>query len=495
MVTHPHRTTPRLGLAILIAIVAVIAAQPAGALAQDSLTRRLERQLQSAEQQYQLRINPALQLTERMMFQYGGRANFGFMAVDDTGQETRILRQTTVQLYGDLNIDGIHQLFGRLRYQYRDFNPGHSFDGSGDATTYPLGDRWWYQLNLHRAIEAHEGKRSEFDLSVKLGRQYIFWGSGLTFADQLYAVSGTFRLDPFRLEAFAGVTPESSVIDFDSSRPSFDGDTNRLFVGGRVTYTGLDNHDPYAFVLTQEDQNDENFAVIGAAPPIAARFEYDSTYIGVGSTGKLMPRLLYTAEFVYEMGQGLSDPIDPAFPVARPQALEDVEAWAALLNLSYLFRDPHLSRVDFTSVFASGDDDRLLDTSNTFGGNLTGSKDRSFNAFGYVPSGQAFGAPLSNLMMFRVGASTFPLREQEMFKRLQVGIDVFIFNKMDRNAPLDEATNASRYLGFETDVYANWRILSDVALNLRYGVFFPGEGIRADKDERHFLFAGITYSF
>ena len=82
-----------------------------------------------------------------------------------------------------------------------------------------------------------------------------------------------------------------------------------------------------------------------------------------------------------------------------------------------------------------------------------------------------------------------------MFKDLQVGFDALAFNKMVPGGPVaDQPTNDSRFLGFETDVYASWRITSDVSVNLRYGVFFPGEAVVAD-DARHFLYTGISYAF
>jgi hypothetical protein len=34
-----------------------------------------------------------------------------------------------------------------------------------------------------------------------------------------------------------------------------------------------------------------------------------------------------------------------------------------------------------------------------------------------------------------------------------------------------------------------------VALFFRYAVFFPGEAIQGDNDERHFFYSGVTYSF
>ena len=63
---------------------------------------------------------------------------------------------------------------------------------------------------------------------------------------------------------------------------------------------------------------------------------------------------------------------------------------------------------------------------------------------------------------FRVGGSTYPFLDAKPLRRLQVGADVFVFNKFDDHGPLDEPTNSSRFLGMETDLYANWQLTSDL---------------------------------
>ena len=63
------------------------------------------------------------------------------------------------------------------------------------------------------------------------------------------------------------------------------------------------------------------------------------------------------------------------------------------------------------------------------------------------------------------------------------------------DAPIEEPTEDTRYLGAEADLFINWQVSSDVAFTLRYGCFFPGQGVQTDHDERHFLFTGLTYAF
>jgi hypothetical protein len=75
---------------------------------------------------------------------------------------------------------------------------------------------------------------------------------------------------------------------------------------------------------------------------------------------------------------------------------------------------------------------------------------------------------------------------------MQVGSDVFLFHKEDKNAPIDELTKMKSFLGTEADLFMNWQVTSDMSVVVRYGVFFPGSAIVTDKDPRHFLYTGIT---
>lgn len=490
-------------------VAALMLGSPASAQSEDAaLIQRLERQLRQTELQYALKANPELSIGERAMIDYGALASFGFLMVDDSDQRTRVLRQYDLQTYGYVNVDGVHEFFGRARFTYRDFNPGDSFEGNGDHWVHPFYDRLWYRFDLRRAIEAYEGRYSPNNLRFQIGRQYVTWASGLTLSEQLYAAVLDLEVgNLFDFRFLAGTTPESSVVDFDSSRPSFDGETNRLFLGAELTLTKFDNHKPYLFVLSQQDNNKEDASTLvfsfvpGFPTPIPTRYDYNSIYWGIGSNGNILPKLRYEIEGVYQTGEGLSNSYDPVTLNVPPpvgtftQTYEDIEAWAVRGQLSYHLLDENLTKFELEAVAASGDDDRALDTSNTFGGNTSGTNDNAFNAFGYVNTGLAFAPPVSNLTMVRLGASTFPLRDSNWTRRLQIGFNAFLYGKTDTDAPIDEATSSDWLLGSEVDVYANWRLASDLVLFARYGVFFPGEAITADKDERHFFYTGVTYSF
>lgn len=465
--------------------------------AQVNPVEQFERRLQQAEQQYLLRANPELTLEERMYLDYGGSITFSALLSDDSDQNTHTLRQTDAQIYAHLNIDNVHTFYTRFRFDYLDYNSGDSFDGNGDEYRYPLIDRWWYQFNLRRAIETTEGIRPDYNIKLKVGRQYVHWAAGLVLSEQLYAARLDFETGPWHLETLLGQTPSSSVVDFDPTRPRFDNDTDRRIAAVRLTYKALTNHQPYIYLLHQEDRNDHDPTTLAVgAPPVfyPTRFDYNTTYLGLGSEGILTPNVTYDAVFIYEYGDNFSNSSTPGgAPTA--QTRDQVEAYAARLNLTYFIKDPADTKFEFETIIASGDDDRDVHTSNTFGGNQPNSTDQSFNGFGYAHTGLANPAGISNLMLFRLGVSTYPLAEDRALKRLRIGADLIMQYKFDSNAPIDEPTDNHQYIGSEADLFIDWRVTSDVSVNLRYGIFFPGAAIQTENDPRHFFYTGITYAF
>src|SRR4030095_7253832 len=124
-----------------------------------------------------------------------------------------------------------------------------------------------------------------------------------------------------------------------------------------------------------------------------------------------------------------------------------ISAFAADLRVDYLLLDTRRTRITNELLLASGDEDRLH-TSDTFGGNATGTTDHAFNAFGLLNTGLAFAPQASNLMMWRTGISTFPFPDYRPLRRLQVGVDFFVYGKSNDDAPIDEPTIDGRFLGW-----------------------------------------------
>jgi hypothetical protein len=469
-------------------LLCATAGSPALAQQAPRNVERFERQLEQIQRDQRLRADTAVPVDQRMLIDYGGYVTGAFAAIDDPNQETHILRQYDLVGYGRVNIDGAHELFARVRTTYRDFNAGDDFDGHGDDWVEPTLDRAHYRFDLGRYLESTRGVTPATNVVVQVGRQLINWGNGLTLSEEIDGADVVISHDPFDLEFIAGCT-RNSITDFDSTRPGFEGDTQRAFFGGMLS-AQVGVHRPYAYGLVQRDFNDQDTSVVNG---VTTEFKYDSFYVGVGSTGSLTDRFLYGVELVYEGGHGLSNSFEfPFNQVAQKE--EDIQAFAADVRLDYIAPDRAQTRFSAELIYATGDSDRLT-TSGTFGGNKPGTNDTAFNAFGLINTGLAFAPDVSNVLIGRVGASSFPLVENKWFSRMQVGVDAFVFTKADANAPIDEPTNDAGYLGAEADLYVNWQVSSDVAFTLRYGCFFPGEAIETDHDERHFFYTGITYAF
>jgi hypothetical protein len=282
-------------------------------------------------------------------------------------------------------------------------------------------------------------------------------------------------------------------VDFDPSRPNFDHNTRRGFFGGMVS-APVENHTPFVYGLVQRDYNKDDTLTTGA---VTTRFDYNSYYFGFGSTGSFTDRLHYGLEAVYECGDTLSN----SFQIANgalvpiPQSRDSISAWALDGRLDYLIPDEHQTRLSAELILATGDSDRGS-TNTTFNGNQPGTTDHAFNSLGLLNTGLAFAPAVSNIIVSRVGASTFPLPQWQVARRMQVGMDFLAYWKFKSDAPIDEPTLDEQYLGWEPDAYLNWQVASDITFALRYGVFFPNSSaFPVSDDARHFFYAGVTFAF
>ena len=324
----------------------------------------------------------------------------------------------------------------------------------------------------------------------------VYWGNGLVLGETVDGVMPVASAGPVSVSGVAGVTPTRTV-DITPDRPEFSYNTRRGFYGALVSLAVGDQH-PYLYGLVQRDYNSHNESTIG---PITTRYSYNSDYLGIGSTGPITDHLRYGIETAAEFGDTLSNSSRVVLAGDIPtldqlhQTRDFIQAYASDLKLDYLPQDANNSRFSAEGIFASGDRDRGL-TNTTNNGNRPNTPDRAFNAFGLLNTGLAFAAPPSNLLVLRVGASTFPLYNLGYFKRLQVGTDLFIFGRPNAAAPIDEVTDkGSSYLGWEPDVYVNWQLVSDVTIALRYGAFVPNPSAFADARSRQFLYLGATFAF
>lgn len=492
-----HRMRPHLALLASLASFAVLCSS---ALAQEAFPpaaitdtggERFERQLEQIRRDTETRALADVPPEQRALIDYGGFLSFNYFSIDDAALNNHVLRQYELVGYARINLDGAHELYLRGGTGYQDFNDQDSFNNFGDEIIEPDLERAFYRFDLNGWKRAHGQVPGDWNLIAQGGRDLVYWGNGVAMSQVLDGAIVSLTWGETTLEAVAGVTPTRTA-DIDPSRPNFQHNTRRGFYGAMLSHRA-GQHRPYAYGLIQRDYNEDDVAFTGG---VRTEFEYDSYYVGIGSTGAITDRLLYGVELVYEGGNTLSNSFVISGPtlVQVPQTEDSIHALAADARLDFLFLDRRNSRLSFELIAASGDPDRLT-TSGTFGGNRPNTSDRAFNGFGLLNTGLAFAPTVSNVLIFRAGALTFPLPEHSAFNGLQVGVDLFVFSKMAQDGPIDEATFDKRYLGFEPDFFLNWQISSDVTLALRYGIFFPGSAIVSDDRPRQFIGAGVTYAF
>jgi hypothetical protein len=496
----PARWTPLFCL-LFVAAVATSAwgqAAPGGAGAERLQREARLRELERYELDTRYRANEAIPPGQRTLIDFGAFLQGNYLTLDDAIHNNHGLRQADFVPYLRMNFDGAQEVFLRGRIGYRDFNTGDSFDGRGDQPVDGDLDRGYYRFDLKRYNASYGSdflgtKKGNWNLVFQGGRDLIYWGNGLTMGTTLDGVTVSVSKGIFEAQLIAGVTPIRTV-DFDSSRPGFDYNTRRGFYGGMLS-AQLGDHKPYIYGLLQRDYNKMDDLELGF---ISTKYNYNSYYLGIGSTGAITDRLRYGVEFTYEGGTTLSNSFETSaagglFPVEQQR--DPIQAMAFDARLDYLLNDRRQTRFSLELIIASGDPDRGS-SSNTFNGNRPDTKDRAFNAFGLLNTGLAFAPDPSNLTAVRAGVALQPFADgPPILRRLQVGADFFVLGKTQADAPIDESTSDHRFLGVEPDLFINWQITSDVTLAMRYGVFFPSEQAFGNNDARQFFFAGLTFSF
>jgi len=465
-----------------IAFAVALVATSARAQVDGDAVQRAERQLRELDAGDRLALPPDAAISERALLDWGGSLGFAAWSIDDEESESHVLRQTDARAWVRAELDGCHRFFARLQLQYDDWNTGDDFDGQGDDLREPVGERWWYEYDDTR-------------WRTRIGKQFVELGNGVALSQTLIAARVEATFAGWTAGLLAADTPANDFVDFDASRPSFDTNTKRRFLGAFV-----ERHDSdvvnFAHVLVQKDRNDRDEALFldGLGQLYPTEFEYDSVYWGVGARGPFGAVASWRAEVDLETGRALSSPVTAA-GTPGPQTEEDIFGWAVAAGVSWPCDDPRRTRLDGDLIVASGDDDRL-DSADTFGGNLSGTDDRGWNGFGYLDTGLALSPDPGNLATLRFGVETSPLQHDAQWERLRAVAALYFFAKLDPDAPLNVPTVDERFVGAELDVGFDWNFTSDVTFSFRYGAFMPGAAMPAGEDgTRQLWYGGVTYAF
>ncbi|MBI4580447.1 MAG: alginate export family protein, partial [Planctomycetes bacterium] len=428
-------------------------------------------------------LNRDLPADQRFNLDYGGWYSFYLFKWDDSLDE-RTFRQHDLRLWSSVSLDqGAHQFYGRLKMQWQDFNRGTGFNDDEDDFVGANLDRGFYQFDLRQALLAYRGERIDWNFKTKVGRDFVDFGTGLALSQPLDQVLLTAEVAKFEIQGLAAQSIRSTN-DIDASRPNA-GDSERNFWGTQIKYKGFEKHEPFAYFFYNEDQHRDAWYTW------RHNFDYDSWYVGLGSTGELLRNLRYSTEWVIEGGRGYIDRLS----LLEENRKAAIQAWALDFGLTYLSQRPMHPTLSGEYMFASGDADRVGSPTNVRGGNRRGNDD-SFSAFGYRYTGLAFAPRLSNIHIWRVGSSFSPLEAIKGLEKLELGTDWFLFAKNHNRAAVSDFTadDPSGYLGWEMDYFVNWRITSDLSWTARLGSFFPGHAF-SQQDTRVFFLTGVTWSF
>ncbi len=413
-------------------------------------------------------------------FGYGGWYSFHLLLFDDGIESSRTFRRHDLRLWARAVIDGgAHEFYARGRFSLLDFNSGDSFDGDDDDLEGPNLERGYYRFDLGKASQAYGWAALDYDVTVEVGRDLVELGTGLTLSEPLDHVALALTASDLRWTGLVGRTVGSSQ-DFDLTRNT--DRTRRVFWGAELTYLGFERHEPFVYVLWQRDHNRD------ALPHPLQDFDYDSFYVGLGSTGELTKGLRYLTEWVHESGH--------SFGRRRFLDSDVIRAWALNVQLEYLFRGPRKGRVSLEYLFATGDSNRLDSPTDAIGGNRFDLEDKGFIGFGYRDTGLSLAPRYANLHMWRAGGSFHPWPDRPRLSRLELGANWFLYHKNHRRGAISDVTAdlTSGYLGWEMDYYASWELSPDLTWTARFGTFFPGDAF-SDRTSRTFLITGMTWSF
>ena len=466
-------------------LVLVVAAVPAGVAFGQARTGR-----DVYEEQLRVRLDRQAPEAREMGFEAGGWFSAAYFNYDDPSTPSgsvRTLRKFEVQPWARVNLRGVHKFYFRGVVSYDDWNSGDNSKERGDDRDERLG-RAWYQFDLGRMLRNETGRDPPVGFRAKIGRAFSTIGTALVLSMPLDMIQVDLTTRDWEFMTFVGHSVPY-VRNIDTSL-AVAGRQDRWFFGAQATYKGFNHHRPFVYFLNNQDDTRPD-------PWTATQsYEYTSRYLGGGSQGTLVsPNLRYQAEIVGEWGQTYSSGV-----ASGTTGRDHIEAMAVDVLLEYLFPVRTRPKVSVEYIYGSGDQNRTGSSTNTVGGNRADSTDHAFNAFGFRDTGVAFAPRISNIHIYKGGASLRPLEKLAVFKRMEVGTNLFFYHRAASEGAISDATiaaaNNARWLGWEWDLYCNWRLTSDLHWTIRYGAFFPGSAYDGgDKTCRQMIYTGIVFSF
>ncbi len=317
------------------------------------------------------------------------------------------------------------------------------------------------------------------NLVFSLGRKYFNIGTGVVLngrgdGGELLYFSRFVDVKVFGL--YTGLLLKDNNPYSLSSRDIADG-SERVFAGGQIA-TSAANQNFYAFGMAQIDLADED---------AGSKSRYNSQYYGAGLNGVFLKDFFYYGEFIYETGKSYLD---------DTKEKSSISAFAVNTGINYYIPVKLNPVISIQYAYATGDKDRSDYTS----GNRSGSTgdDKGFISFGTFSGGFALKPTLSNIQMFRGGASFAPFSQAQspFLKKMTASLKYAYYMKAEKESRIKGgvAGEANKNIGQGIDLAFRWQIFYDMSFYVNYGLFLPGKAYDDAEKNVNYIESGFNFS-
>lgn len=347
-----------------------------------------------------------------------------------------------------------YSVYLRFRNTYITRHTGTGYTGIGDDNEGPYLDMAYIVGNV------------EFDnikMGAKAGRQFFTIGRGIAFSGTHDGVILDCTPPNFYLKSlFAHSNPKDDNVDL--SVPEYDKKENRLYLGTELSYTRFYPNIFYIYGLMQRDRQEDY------PGGDSQRYQYHSQYLGVGFDKQSPKSFSYWLEFIKEWGRSFMDTtyVDPQ--------RSKINAWALDLGTRYIFDLPTFPTLEAEYALGSGDPDRTDVADTKPGGNIFG-QDNNFSYYGNFSTGYALAGRLSNLEILKIQLGFTPFKNIKFTKSIDMGVKFFWYWKDRAEGPIydNQATMTNNEVGKEWDLFLYWEPNDNFYINLKFGLFYPGD--------------------
>ena len=122
---HQRRLRP-VAVAIGAAVAWLLSCAPAVAQGSDSAALRsaenLQRQLNQEDAEMRQAYYANAPISERLSIEYGGTFRYAFNIIDTAQSQETYQQIYDLRLFTSIELDGAHRFFGRLRFQYNQWD-------------------------------------------------------------------------------------------------------------------------------------------------------------------------------------------------------------------------------------------------------------------------------------------------------------------------------------------------------------------------------------